>query len=177
MLDFDAIYRDHRQTLLAVVRSVLGPSDELEDVLQLVFIEVHRALPRFEGRSRLSTWLYRIAVNVAIQHLRRQRRRRWLVLGAPAAEEARATPIVDGRERVEDRQVLRLVQEAVGQLSEKKRVVWQLHELQGLEPQEIADILDVPMNTVRSRLLAARRELIAELEKRGVIPPPSRGQP
>lgn len=175
VVDFDTVYREQRSRLLAIVRSVIGPSDELEDVLQLVFIEIHRCLPRFEGRSRLSTWLYRIAVNVALQHIRRKRRRRWLLLGPSNEEETHEVVAVEGdSERVEDRQLLEKVQESVGRLSDKKRIVWQLHELQGMDPQEIADILDIPMNTVRSRLLAARRELMEDLEKRQVLP--KRGQ-
>lgn len=165
---FEAIYREQRGRLFAVVRSVIGDSDELEDVLQLVFIEVHRCLPRFEGRSRLSTWLYRIAVNVALQHLRKRRRKRWLVLG-PTGEEAKlhAAP-GDDHLRAEDRALLREVMRSLDVLTEKKRVVWQLHELQGLEPQEIGEILDIPTNTVRSRLLAARKEVMDDLERRGV---------
>jgi len=175
VVDFDTVYREQRSRLLAIVRSVIGPSDELEDVLQLVFIEIHRCLPRFEGRSRLSTWLYRIAVNVALQYIRRKRRRRWLLLGPSNEEETHDQVATEGdSERAEDRQLLEKVQESVGKLSDKKRIVWQLHELQGMDPQEIADILDIPMNTVRSRLLAARRELMEDLEKRQVLP--KRGQ-
>ncbi len=166
---FEAIYREQRGRLLAVVRSVIGDSDELEDVLQLVFIEIHRCLPRFEGRSRLSTWLYRISVNVALQHLRKRRRKRWLVLGAAGDEEKRHVSLVDDNLRLEDRQLLREVERALDVLSDKKRVVWQLHELQGLEPHEIGEILDIPMNTVRSRLLAARKEVMEDLERRGIL--------
>ncbi len=169
-LDFDAVYREHRTRLLSIVRGVIGPTDELEDVLQLVFIEIHRCLPRFEGRSRLTTWLYRIAVNVALQHLRRSRRKRWLVLGPSGDEEARAVSPLDEVQVMEDGELLARVHEAVGRLPDKKRVVWQLHELQGLEPQEIADILDIPPNTVRSRLLSARHELMEDLERRQVTP-------
>ena len=169
-LDFDVVYREHRTRLLSIVRGVIGPTDELEDVLQLVFIEIHRCLPRFEGRSRLTTWLYRIAVNVALQHIRRSRRKRWLVLGPTGDEETRAVSPLDEVQVKEDRELLGRVHESVGRLPDKKRVVWQLHELQGLEPQEIADILDIPLNTVRSRLLSARHELMEDLERRQVTP-------
>jgi RNA polymerase sigma factor (sigma-70 family) len=65
---------------------------------------------------------------------------------------------------LEDRQVLTEVFGAVSKLSEKKRVVWTLHELEGLTPHEISEILGIPFNTVRSRLLASRRELMALLD-------------
>jgi len=168
-IDFDTIYREQRQRVLATVRSVLGPSDEIEDVVQLVFIEVHRSLARFEGRAKLSTWVYRIAVNVALQHIRRKKRRRWLMLGITGEEvegqRAGGRPEV----RIEDRQILERVYKAVDRLSEKKRIVWVLHELQGLSPAEISEVVEVPMNTVRSRLMAARKEVKSRLERDGTL--------
>ncbi|MCA9513465.1 MAG: RNA polymerase sigma factor [Myxococcales bacterium] len=165
---FDAIYREQRSRVLATVRSVISHSDEIEDVVQLVFIEIHRCLPRFEGRSKLSTWIYRIAVNVALQHLRKKKRKRWLTLGFAGDEETRlAEPSPVGR--LEDRQLLEEVYRSVDTLPEKKRTVWVLHEIQGLDPHQIAEVLEIPMNTVRSRLLAARREVMDDLARRKII--------
>lgn len=169
-LDFDDVYREHRGRVLATVRSVIGASDELEDVVQLAFIEIHRCLPRFEGRSKLSTWLYRIALNVALQHLRKKKRTRWLMLGFTGDEDARHPSGTNPVRRLEDREILDEVYAAADKLSEKKRVVWVLHELQGLDPHQIGEILEIPMNTVRSRLLAARTDLMAELAARRVVP-------
>lgn len=169
-LAFDTVYREQRARVLATVRSVLGASDEIEDVVQLVFIEIHRCLPRFEGRSKLSTWIYRIAVNVALQHLRKKKRHRWLSLGLTGDEDQRQTSGRNLAAQLEDREILQEVYTSADKLSEKKRVVWVLHELQGLEPQQIADILDIPMNTVRSRLLSARRDVMADLTRRRVVP-------
>ena len=169
-VDFDTLYREQRHRVLGTVRSVLGPSDEIEDVVQLVFIEVHRSLARFEGRAKLSTWVYRIAVNVALQHIRRKKRRRWLMLGVTGNEVEREAGVGRPELRLEDRQLLERVYAAADKLSEKKRVVWVLHELQGLSPDEISDIVEVPMNTVRSRLLAARKEVKARLERDGALP-------
>lgn len=169
-VDFDALYRDQRSRVLATVRSVIGPSDEIEDVVQLVFIEVHRSLKRFQGRSKLSTWIYRIAVNVALQHIRRKKRRRWLMLGQTGDEAERQVTGWNSELRLEDRQLLEHVYRAADRLSEKKRTVWILHELQGLAPNEIGEILEIPMNTVRSRLLAARKEIRGRLERAGVLP-------
>ena len=167
---FDAVYREQRGRVLATVRSVLGASDEVEDVVQLVFIEVHRCLPRFEGRSKLSTWIYRIAINVALQHLRKKKRHRWLSLGLTGDEDQRQASGRNLAAQIEDREILHEVYAAADKLSEKKRVVWVLHELQGLDPQQIAEVLDIPMNTVRSRLLAARHDVMADLTRRRVVP-------
>ncbi len=167
---FDTVYREQRGRVLGAVRAILGPSDEVDDVVQLAFIEIHRCLDRFEGRSRLSTWCYRIAINVALQHLRKKRRKRWLMLGTTGEEATEMAGAVHSAGRLEDRQILEKVYRAVDTLSEKKRVVWVLHELQGQDPGEIASVLGIPMNTVRSRLLAARRDLMDELARMGVAP-------
>ncbi|MEZ4264863.1 MAG: RNA polymerase sigma factor [Myxococcota bacterium] len=167
---FDTVYREQRGRVLGAVRAILGPSDEVDDVVQLAFIEIHRCLDRFEGRSRLSTWCYRIAINVALQHLRKKRRKRWLMLGVTGEESTDLPMPVHSTRRLEDREILEKVYRAVDTLSEKKRVVWILHELQGQDPNEIAELLSIPMNTVRSRLLAARRDLMDELARMGVTP-------
>ena len=171
MPDFASVYREHRGRVLGAVRSVLGASDEIEDVVQLAFLEIHRNLGRFEGRSRLSTWIYRVAVNVALQHLRKKKRKRWLVLGLTGEEAGRRAAGGDAERRLADREALERVYEALDTLTEKKRTVWVLHELQGLSPADIGEVLGIPMNTARSRLLAARRDLFAELRRRGVLGP------
>lgn len=158
--DFDTIYREHGGRVLGAIRAVLGPSDEIEDLVQIAFLEIYRCLDRFEGRSKLSTWVYRIAVNIALQHIRKKKRRRWLVLGSTGEEVVRESAGLNEEARIADRQMLEKVFAAVTKLSEKKRVVWTLHEIEGLSPQQISEILEVPFNTVRSRLLASRRDLM-----------------
>lgn len=158
--DFDTIYREHGGRVLGAIRAVLGPSDEIEDLVQIAFLEIYRCLDRFEGRSKLSTWVYRIAVNIALQHIRKKKRKRWLVLGSTGDEVVRESAGLNEEARIEDRQMLERVFAAVEKLSEKKRIVWTLHEVEGLSPQQISDILEVPFNTVRSRLLASRRDLM-----------------
>ena len=76
---------------------------------------------------------------------------------------------------MEDRQVLEMVYEAANLLSEKKRTVWVLHELEGMDPRAISAVMEIPANTVRSRLLAARKEVMAELRRRNVIPRQAHG--
>jgi len=159
-LDFDTIYREHGGRVLGAIRAVLGPSDEIEDLVQIAFMEIYRCIDRFEGRSKLSTWVYRIAVNIALQHIRKKKRRRWMVLGSTGDEVVREGSGVSEETRIEDRQMLEKVFKAVEKLSEKKRIVWTLHEIEGLSPQQISDIIEVPFNTVRSRLLASRRDLM-----------------
>ena len=162
-LVFEQVYREHSGRVLGAVRSVLGPDGEMEDVLQHAFIEIHRALPSFRGQSKLSTWVYRIAVNVALQHIRKKQRRRWLTLGLVEDRAVALRPSYDNEERLESRQALERVYELVDSLSEKKRTAWVLYEMEGMTPAEISEVLELPINTVRSRILSARREILSAL--------------
>jgi RNA polymerase sigma-70 factor (ECF subfamily) len=160
--DFDTIYKEYMPRVLAAIRGVLGHSDELEDVVQMAFMEVFRSLDKFEGRSKLSTWIHRIAVNVAYQHIRQRQRDRRIVLKTEGEESLfeRLTSR-DELRLIRDRETIKHVFDVMGQISHKKRVVWILSDLFGLSRQEISEFLDIPVNTVRSRLKAARRELLA----------------
>ena len=136
---------------------MLGPSPDLEDVVQDIFIQVHRSLPDFRGQAKFSTWLHRVAVNVVLMARRRARSR-----PAFAAEEA-------GRYEADDRPLpdhelararrLRAFRVLLDKLSEKKRTVFVLHEIEGMSPAQIAEVVVCPVLTVRTRLFYARREL------------------
>jgi RNA polymerase sigma-70 factor (ECF subfamily) len=162
-LTFDEVYREHRGRVLGAVRSVLGPDGEMEDVLQLAFIEIHRALPSFRGQSKLSTWIYRISVNVALQHIRKKQRHRWLTFGLAEERAAVLRPSYDSEDRLQSRQALERVYQLVNKLNEKKRTAWVLYEIEGMTPAEISEVLDLPLNTVRSRILSARKEILSAL--------------
>lgn len=170
---FDDVYRAHRARIFSIVRSVIGADPDIDDVLQLVLIELHRSLPRFEARSKLTTWLYRLTVNVALQHLRKKKRARWLSFFGHGEDGAHLDPPARGNEvaRMEGRELLRHVDAAVAALSEKKRIVWQLYELEGFDPAEIGQMLEIPTNTARSRLQAARQDIQAWFEAHGIALP------
>jgi RNA polymerase sigma factor (sigma-70 family) len=166
--DFDSIYRTQRHRIARAVRAVIGPSDEVEDVVQNAMLEIYRSLPRFQGRSKVSTWVYRVAVNVALQHLRQKKRRQWLLFGRDARDVEQQRSPGDAAAQLEGREALRLVFGLLHKLSAKKRIVWILHELEGLTPQQIAEILEIPMNTVRSRLMKGRAEIKAAMKRMGI---------
>jgi RNA polymerase sigma-70 factor (ECF subfamily) len=137
---------------------MLGPGrGDLEDVLQEVFIEVFRSIARFRGDAKITTWLYRVCVNVALQRLRK-RKRRAEVSGDTVTE--RVTDETPERE-LDNRRRLDAVYRILDELSPKKRVVFILHEIEGREPKEIASIVGAPVLTVRTRLHYARKEFYA----------------
>lgn len=154
---FRDLFRRHHQDVARLVHRMLGPTADQEDVIQEVFLQVHRSLKDFRSQARFSTWLYRVTVNVVLMYRRAARSRPVLVeeLAAPPPRETQELP---------DEQTARNARvEAFGRLvdrlSEKKRTVFILHELEGIPPAEIARVVDAPVLTVRTRLFYARREL------------------
>jgi len=151
-------YRTYRPTVARNLYRVLGPHrDDVEDVVQEVFIEVFRAIGRFRGDAKVSTWLYRVCVNVALQRLRKTRRLHEVPdTDAPEPRDDR-TP----QRTVETAERMRAVYRILDELPPKKRVVFVLHEIEGHEPREIAAIVGAPVLTVRTRLHYARKEFFA----------------
>lgn len=164
------LYKRHGRRVESVARHLIGPSSELEDIVQDVFIELQRALYRFRGDSRFTTWLHRITVNVALQYLRKGRRKgflRWVGLDRDTVT-PKLGQSTDGR--IEARDVCRQLYDILGKLPEKKYVVFALFELEGLTLDEIAASLGISTNTVKSRLFHARKEVFDLARARGVLP-------
>jgi RNA polymerase sigma-70 factor (ECF subfamily) len=155
----DQLFRNHFDDVYRAVAHMLGPSAsdaDLEDLTQQVFVAAHRSLPRFRGESKPTTWLYGIAYRTVLVFLRSRRRRNRL-LSALAHEPA---PQKDPQRQVEQRQTLHQLWTLLMRIKPKKRLVFVLYEVEGLSGPEIAAALDIPENTVWTRLHHARRELV-----------------
>lgn len=148
----DALLREHYDTVRAVCHRIVLNRADADDAVQNALINIVRALPRFDGRSAFSTWVYRIATNAALDEVRRIRRR------AVPTDDHRTidSPTSDGTAAVDARTD---VTAALSDLSEEHRVALVLRHVADLEYEEIAVILDVPVGTVRSRLSRARAQL------------------
>jgi len=165
------LYRRHSRRVESVARHVVGPSDEVEDIVQDVFIELQRALHKFRGESRFTTWLHRVTVNVSLQHLRKKKRKgwsRWLGLDQIVGRHQPRSRSLEGQ--VEARETMRALYEVLDTLTEKKRVVFTLYELEGLSLEEISHTVGTSVNTVKSRLFHARREVFSDVKRRGLLP-------
>jgi len=148
----------------AQMRSLVGPSRDAEDLTQTALEQIVRSIDRFEGRCELTTFTYRIATRVAINHWRSLRRYfRCFVLGEPDVPDP---PITDSETdpivQLERQRAARL-HHHLDRLAADHRVVVVLADLEELPASRIADILDCPENTVRSRLKRARAELTRRL--------------
>ena len=156
---FRELFQTHRQDVTRLAQRMLGRSTDLEDIVQEVFLQVHRSLRDFRHGARFSTWLYRVTVNVVLMH-RRSAKSRPVFGEAPEGVSAvEQRPGAD--EQLERRRRVQAFHRLLDRLSEKKRIVFVLHELEGLAPGEIAKIVGSPVLTVRTRLFYARRELLA----------------
>lgn len=158
---FRQIYERHRHDVARLVYRMIGPRSDLEDVIQEIFVQVYKSLKDFRGQSKFSTWLHRVTVNVVLMHRRALRSRPVLV--EEHAEVALPSDELTPDEDVARRERMRAFARLLDRLAEKKRVVFVLHELEGLPPGEIAQIVGAPVLTVRTRLFYARREIEAML--------------
>lgn len=162
--DIDHVIRHHQSLVRSCLRRFGVQERDLPDATQDVFIVVHRRLPTFEGRSRLSTWIYRIAFHVASEHRRRACNRREVLV------DVEATTAIDDERRDTIEQVTR----ALSQLDPDRRDVLVDFELDEQPMSVIAARLGVPLKTAFSRLYAARRDLGRRLREVGLgifLPP------
>jgi RNA polymerase sigma-70 factor (ECF subfamily) len=169
----------HEGMVFNLAARLMGDPEEARDIAQEVFLQVYRTLSRFEGRSSLKTWIYRIVVNRCHNRHRFWRRRHRKSSSAledlTRGEEVRLASLDPGRtspyEQVRQRETARLVQAALLSLSFPHRAVLVLRQVEGLSCQAIAEALALPEGTVKSRLARAREalreSLLARLGKDG----------
>lgn len=159
----DELYRAHRRQVAANLYRVLGDRSDLDDLVQEVFVIAFRGLPTFRGDARLSTWIYRICINVALGRIRSRMRRPPPILRAePALADAERSPETPER-ALERRRAKERVYAIMERMAPKKRLVLYLHEIEGRSLKEIAYLLDANPVTVRTRLHYAKREFYALL--------------
>jgi RNA polymerase sigma-70 factor (ECF subfamily) len=155
-LDIEDLYRAYAPTVARWAARLGGPGIDVEDVVQEVFLIAKRRLRTFEGDGRVTTWLFRTTANLTAAARRKQRLRRWLgqspEADAPGMGARGPTPA----EALERRQEAAGVYRALDALPERLRQVLILFELEGLSTQEIADLTNARVGTVRVWLFRAR---------------------
>ena len=159
------LYRAHSRRVARFVAAVVGPRQDVDDLVQQVFVEVLAAARTFRGEARFSTWLFGIASHVASRHVRGEVR--WRLRREAAAADADDGAWPDPARGLEAREALAVVESAVRGLDVAHRIVWVMREVEGLPGEEVAVALGVPEGTVRSRLFHARRAVTGALEAAG----------
>ncbi len=159
---FRLLYQQHHRQVLQQLNYLVGRA-ELEDVLQDVFIQVFKSLPRFQGKSSFSTWLYRLTVHVAMKT--RRKRDRSAIDSVEEVPEHADEQHISADSLVLSRQRYAQVEALLQKLAPKKRAVLVMHDLQGMDAAAIAEVLEINVLTVRTRLFYARREVESMAQK------------
>lgn len=166
---FATIVLRHQDRLYNTVYRLVGSAEDARDLVQDTFIKAYENLSSFRGGSSLYTWLFRIAVNTSLSH---RRKRKWVQLGSPGGDDGDANPGAnledpaspDPAEGLVTAETERMVQEAISSLDDEHRTVVVLRDIQHCDYHEIAEILEVPTGTVKSRLHRARLMLRDKLK-------------
>jgi RNA polymerase sigma-70 factor (ECF subfamily) len=165
---FNELILRWERPIYALAYRTIGREQDARDVCQETFLRAFRALPRFRGQAKFSSWLYRIALNLCRDWLRRERR-------TPVVDTPRDVDLMDlaaaaePSESIEDlvarRDEMRIVERAMALLPDEQRTAIVLKEYHGLTFQEIADLIGCPLSTVKTRLYQGLTVLRRELAK------------
>lgn len=161
---YDLLVLKYQHKIVGLVSRYLRDQDEVLDVTQEAFIKAYRALPRFRGDSAFYTWLYRIAINTAKNHLvSKSRRPPDTDLDIDEGEFQEASGALSQMENPENslatEQLRAVVYQAIDDLAEDLKAAITLREFEGLSYEEIAEVMDCPVGTVRSRIFRAREAI------------------
>ncbi|MGI9277354.1 MAG: RNA polymerase sigma factor RpoE [Endozoicomonas sp.] len=166
---FDLLVIKYQHRILGLVGSYVNDFQEVQDVAQEAFIKAYRAIDKFRGESSFYTWLYRIAVNTAKNHLVSKGRKLPEsdidVHDADFLDTASSLRVVDTPERNLYRdEIQRIIHDVIRRLPDELRTAVMLREFDGLSYDEIANVMECPVGTVRSRIFRAREAIDREIE-------------
>jgi RNA polymerase sigma-70 factor, ECF subfamily len=169
---FDQLILRWERPIYALAYRVIGREEEARDVCQDTFLRAYRALPGFKGEAKFSSWLYRIALNLCRDWIRKQRRAPVMQMpeGVDPLEMASERGPVESIETlVARRELSAVVEEAMALLPEEQRTAIILKEYHGMTFQEIADLQGCPLSTVKTRLYQGLSVLRRQLETNGQL--------
>ncbi len=165
---FDLLVIKYQHKLVHLVNRYVKDPSEAQDVAQDAFIKAYKALGEFRGDSAFYTWLYRIAINTAKNYLlSRSRRHSDFEIEMQDAEDIENAPQLKDIETPEDQlmndQIIQVIKMAIENLPEEMRIAITLREFEGMSYEEIAEAMDCPIGTVRSRIFRAREAIDEKL--------------
>lgn len=164
-LSFEEVYREHVRTVWRQVRRLGVAEADVEDVCQHVFEVVHRQLPGFRGDAKITTWLFAIVMRVVSDYRRSAYQRRHVDVGGEL-DVAIEAPQEGALERAQARALL---DRLLAELDDEKRVAFVLCEMEGMDVKDAAEMIGCPVQTVYSRLRAARERLEAAARRIHVV--------
>ena len=162
---FEQLVADNEKRVYNLCRRLAGNPEDGAELAQEAFLNAWRGLPRFQGESSFATWLYRLATNLCLDHLRAQKRRTQSMGPALSLDDEENGPVqvadqqLQPQEAVERSERRRALERGLASLPDHHRQVLIMRELSGLSYQEIAQVLDLDLGTVKSRIARARLSL------------------
>jgi RNA polymerase sigma-70 factor (ECF subfamily) len=175
------LLEQHRHRFFNVAFRMVGHREEAAEVTQDAMLKIIEGIGTFQGQAALTTWMIRIVMNTAISHLRKRRLRQTVSLDAPGAANAgRAGGIqeqlADHREpapdqSVQNQEMIRCLQDAISRLDTDFHSVLVLRDIDQMDYQQISEVLDIPVGTVKSRLFRARLSLRHQMLEQSGAPP------
>jgi len=179
-VNFEQIVRDHQEMVFRTLLRLNGNREQIEDLAQEVFLRLYRALPAFRGEALLTTYLYRIVVNVAQDEWKRRRRveRPLVSISSPVGSnddgeidwgERLAHPGLDAEQQLSEKQFQQSVERQLQHLSDVERTVLVLYHQEERSYEQIADALKMPMGTVRTHLHRGRKKLRESIQQEQTV--------
>jgi len=168
-IQFEEVVREHQEFVFRTLARLTGRGEHVEDLAQEVFLRLYRGLENFRGDAKLTTWLYRITLNVAQDEWKRRKKEQSNTsFDDPDAGWAERIPHADvnAEQILSHRQALAAVNDALGELSENERAVIVMFHQEECTYEQIAVVLNLPLNTVRTHLHRGRQKLKESLKKR-----------
>nr|WP_330386466.1 sigma-70 family RNA polymerase sigma factor [Natronincola ferrireducens] len=160
---FELLIKAYQQRAFNIAYRILGNLEDANDVTQEALLKVYRSIHNFKGNSSFSTWLYSIVNNVCIDFLRKNKKAKVLYIDNQYQEEGYQREIPDEINTpeclFEKKEVKKMIHDAINQLNHEQRTIIVLRDIQGFSYQEIAEILNVSVGTVKSRINRGRSNL------------------
>lgn len=174
---FERIIEEHQAVVYSIAYKMAGNESDAFDMAQEAFLKIYRNINKFDGRSKLSTWIYRVASNTCLDELKKRKRHientKSLDEEFDTAEDKIVFEIKDGKplpdEQLENAELREVLNKAVAELSEQHKSVLVLRDIEGFSYEDIAEILNINTGTVKSRLSRARMALRKILKDKGEL--------
>lgn len=162
---FEELIIEHEKTVYNIVYRMMNNVDDAYDLSQETFIKVYRQISSFDGKSKFSTWIYRIATNTCLDELRKRKGKETFSMNEMIESEDGQiiSQYIDESENTEDKildkEQAQIIRQALSEVNENYRIIITLRDINNLSYDEIAQILNISLGTVKSRISRARKEM------------------
>jgi len=163
--DFRKLFDQYQHLVYNICYRMTGNREDAEDATQDVFLKIHRSISRFRGDAKLSSWIYRIAVNTCLNRERRKKLAYWVSLDFLMQEESESQPLSEETpdHQIESSETERIVQKTIQSLPARQKTALVLHRYENLSYEDIASVMEISLPAVESLLHRAKENLTQKL--------------